>query len=170
MVGGQLPPGVGVGVGVPPPPVEPSIATVMRASGMAIPFGLLPLVPWCRTTSPKATAEVRLVFGVAVMVSSCVSPKPPVKLKLDVETSTVNPGVIAVPVAVQLVAVVSVLRTVRVQVQLGVHSILRNDGMFKVLGSPPLLGSASRKCWVVSSITNPARAALVRSIRPVPTS
>ena len=110
------------------------------------------------------------MFGVAVMVSSCVSPRPPVKLKLDGETSTVNPGVIAVPVAVQLVADVTVLRTVRVQVQLGVHSMLRTDGMFKVLGSPPVLGFASMKCCVVSSITKPARAALVRSTRPVPTS
>src|SRR5437660_11258316 len=110
MVGGQLPPGVGVGVGV-PPPVEPSIATVMRSSGMTMtPLGPLPLAPWCSITSPKATAEVRFVFGVAVMVSSCVSPRPPVKLKLDGETSIVNPGVIAAPVAVQLVADVRVLR------------------------------------------------------------
>src|SRR5262245_58021723 len=176
MVGGQLPPGVGVGVGV-PPPGEPSIATVMRASGMAmLPLGLLglldplPLAPWCSTTSPKATAEVRLVSGVTVIVSSCVSSSPPLNLKLDGETSTVKPGVIAVPVAVQLVADVTVLRTVRVNVQLGVHSMLRTDGVFKVLGSPPVLGLASRKCWVVSSITSPARAALLSSILHVPTS
>ena len=81
MVGGQLPPGVGVGVGVPPPPFVPSIATVMRSLGMVMPFG--PLASTASTTSPNATAEVRLVSGVAVMVSSCVSPRPPVKLKLD---------------------------------------------------------------------------------------
>ena len=128
-----------------------------------------PLGPFaCSTTSPNATADVRLVFGVAVMVSSCVSPRPPLKLKLDGWTSIVNPGVIAVPVAVQLVPDVSVLRTVRVHVQSGVHSILRSDGMFKVLGSPPVFGFASRKCCVVSSITRPARAALLSSILPVP--
>src|ERR1044071_1550289 len=138
MVGGQLPPGVGVGDA---PPVEPSIATVMRSLGMTRPFG--PLASTASTTSPKATAEVRLVFGVTVMVSSCVSPRPPVKLKLEGWTSIVNPGVIGLPLAVQLVADVSVLRTVRVKVQLGVHSILRTDGMFSVLGSPPALGFAS---------------------------
>ena len=52
-------------------------------------------------------------------------------------------GVIAVPVAVQLVADLTVLRTVRVQVQLGVQSIFRTDGIFKVLGSPPVFGFAS---------------------------
>src|SRR5262245_44135075 len=172
MVGGQLPPGVALGLGVGEgPPVEPSIATVIRSSGtMMEPLGPFPFVPADNTTSPKATAEFRLVFGVAVMVSSCVSPRPPLKLKLDGWTSIVNPGVIGLPVAVQLVADVSVLRTVRVHVQLGVHSILRTDGTFKVLGSPPVLGFASIKCCVVSSITKPARAALVRSSLPVPTS
>ena len=143
MVGGQLPPGVAVGVGVgEAPPVEPLIATVMRSSGMAMPW-VLGIGHWRSTTSPKATAEVRLVFGVAVMVSSCVSPRPPVKLKLDGWTSIVNPGVIAVPVAVQLVPDVYVFRTVRVQVQFGVQSMLRTAGMFRVLGSPPVLGFAS---------------------------
>src|ERR1043166_9795442 len=112
MVGGQLPPGVGVGVGV-MPPGEPLIATVMRSSGMVMPLGPLPLAALVRSTSPKATAEVRSVFGVTVIVNSCVSPRPPPKLKLDGETSTVNPGVIAFPVAVQLVGDATVLRTVR---------------------------------------------------------
>src|SRR5262249_3661789 len=122
------------------------------------------------TACPKATAEVRSVFGVTVIVSSCVSLRPPPKLKLDGETSIVNPGVIAFPVAVQLVPDVTVLRTVRVKVQLGEHSILRTDGTFKVLGSPPVPGFASRKFWVLSFITSPARAALLSSILPVPTS
>src|SRR5262245_66133307 len=168
MVGGQLPPGVGDGVGVGVPPSEPSMATVIRSLGIATPLG--PLAATASSTSPNATAEVRSVFGVAVIVTSCVSPRPPVKLKLDGWTSIVNPGVIALPVAVQLVGDAIVLRTVRVQVQLGVHSMLRTDGTFKVLGSPPALGFASMKCCVVSSITKPARAALVRSTRPVPTS
>ena len=51
------------------------------------------------------------------MVSSCVSPRPPPNVKLLGETSTSNPGVIAVPEAVQLVASVRLFRTVRVQVQ-----------------------------------------------------
>src|SRR4029079_2933222 len=39
-----------------------------------------------------------------------------------------------------------------------------------VLGSPPVAGLAARKFAKVSFITNPARAAFVRSTRPVPTS
>ena len=120
----------------PPPPPKPLIATVIRSSGETPPVS-------CSTTSPNATALVRSVVGVAIIVSSCVSPRPPLKVKLLGETSISNPGVIAVPEAVQLVASVRVFRTVRVQVQLGVQSMLRTAGRFKVLGSPPVAGFAA---------------------------
>jgi hypothetical protein len=97
--------------------------------------------------------------GVAVIVSTCVCARLPVKLKVDGTTLTVKPGVMAEPVAVQLVGTVLVLRTVRVQTQLGVQVVLRTEGIFNVLGSPPVAGLAARKFANVSFITNPALAA-----------
>jgi hypothetical protein len=93
-----------------------------------------------------------------------------VKLKVGGETLTVKPGVMAEPVAVQLVATFLVLRTVRVQTQLGVQFISRTEGTFTFRGLPPVPGSAARKFAKVSFITNPALATFVRSTRPVPTS
>ena len=51
-----------------------------------------------------------------------------------------------------------------------VRLTLRSDGRVSVRTSPPLPGLAARKFAVVSFITIPARAALVRSSRPWPTS
>jgi hypothetical protein len=107
---------------------------------------------------------------VAVIVSTWVCVRLPVKVKAGGETFTVKPGVMFEPAAVQLVGTDFVLRTVRVQVQLGVQAVLRTDGTFRVLGSPPVEGSAARKFAKVSFMTSPALATLVRSTRPVPTS
>ena len=98
--------------------------------------------------------------GVTVMVRTCVSATLPVKLKVGGTTLTVKePGVVAEPVAVQLVGTVFVLRTVRVKTQLGVQFMSRTDGTFSVRGLPPALGLAARKFAKVSFITSPALAA-----------
>ena len=78
---------VGVGVGV-KAPATPLMATVMRSLGETAPVSV-------SKTCPKATAEVRLTSGVAVMVSNCVCWTLPVKLKLHAVTLTVKTGVMA---------------------------------------------------------------------------
>jgi hypothetical protein len=153
---------VAVGVGN---TFEPSIATEICAGGAM-------LLASVSTASPKATAEVRFVVGDAVMVITCVWLRLPVKAKFAGRTVMLKPGVKLVPAVDQFVATLRVFRTVRVQEQVGVQFMFRADGTFRVLGSPLVgeLGSAARKFAKVSCMTSPARAAFVRSTRPLPTS
>src|SRR5690606_13320554 len=70
----------------------------------------------------------------------------------------------------QVPAVSSLLVTVRVQVQSGVHERLRNAARLSSLTSPPVEGFAARKFANVSSRVKPASAAWSTCTRPLPTS
>ena len=148
----------------PPPLPEPLIETLIRSSGET------PLVS-CRTTSPNATGVVRSNWsGVAVIVISLVSPRPPLKVKLLGETAILNPGVIALPEAVQRVAWV---RAFRLPCASGaawcaIHVAHRRE--VQRLRIAARRGVRGNEVGIVSSITRPASAALVRSSRPLPTS